>query len=475
MKTTVEPLEDNKVKLSVVIDENEFEKAIDAAFRKIANDIRLPGFRPGKAPRRLIEARVGAQAARQQALQDGLPDFYVRAIVDNDVDVIAPPELNITAGEESGPVAFEATVEVRPKVRVPGYEGLQVTIPNPVVAGEEVDAQIDRMRNAFATITEVDRQAHPGDHVRIDIAGTIEGEPVPGLTADDYLYEVGVKAVVPELDDAVTGAGAGEIIEFTAAVPGTEGVEPSERISFRINVKAVNEKVLPEADDAWAAGASEFATMEALRSDIGNRMGMVKKVQANMQIRDEALKALTDLVIEDAPDPLINAEIQRRLEDMSHRLSHQNATIQGYLDATGQTQQMLIDEFKEQASQAVKTDLALRAVADAEAVEVTEEDIDAEIVRLAERFKMKPKDARRQLEKTNQMPMLRADVRKGKALTWLMERVQIVDEEGKTVDRSAIELSDAERAEVDVEEIEDQLAADDHDGNDHDDHAGHDH
>lgn len=468
MRTTVEPLEGNKVKLSVEVDEQEFDKAIDAAFRKIAHEVRIPGFRPGKAPRRVLEARFGKDAARQQALQDSLPEYYVQALVDNDIDAIASPELDITAGQESGPVAFEATVEVRPQIRVPGYDGLQVTIPSPLVGDAEVDAQVDRMRNAFATLSEVDRQAHPGDHVKIDIAGTIDGEAVAGLTADDYLYEVGVKAVVPELDDHLVGAGAGDVVEFTAPVPGSdEGKE----IAFRVAVKAVNEKVLPEADDEWASTASEFSSVAELREDIRKRMAMMKRVQSHLAMRDQVVKALVELVDDEAPQPLVDTEIQRRIDDLAHRLSHQGATIDQFLAATGQSEQELIGQYREAAEESVKADLALRSVADAEGIEADDSDLDAELERLATRFKMKAKDVRKQLERTHQMPALVSDVRKTKALTWLMERVSVVDDEGHAIDRKDLELSDDELGEA---EAQAELLDQDHD-HDHDDHEGHDH
>src|SRR3954451_6268776 len=159
MKTVVEPLEGNKVKLSVEVDEVEFERALDAAFRKIAREVRIPGFRPGKAPRRILEARLGTEAARQEALRDSLPDYYAQALREHDVDAIAPPEIDITSGEEAGPIAFDAVVEVRPQLSVPGYGGLRVTVPNPNPSDEEIDAQIDRLRNTGAAPEEVTRPA----------------------------------------------------------------------------------------------------------------------------------------------------------------------------------------------------------------------------------------------------------------------------------------------------------------------------
>ena len=253
MKTTVEPQEANHVKLLVEIDEAEFDRSLDAAFKKIAREVNIPGFRPGKVPRRILEARVGSEYARQQALNDSLPEYYVRALAESNVDAISSPELNLTGGAESGPVIFEAVVEVRPTVRVPGYDGLQVTVPSPVATDAEITSQVDRMRNAFATLTLVDRQAHPGDSVTIDIEGSSDGESIDGLTASDYVYEVGSGSVVPEMDENLTGASAGDILTFDAHVPGND----EQQIDFVVTVKAVNEKVMPESNDAWAASASD--------------------------------------------------------------------------------------------------------------------------------------------------------------------------------------------------------------------------
>ena len=214
MKATVEPLEGNKVKLSVEVDEGEFEDAINAAFKKIAREVRIPGFRPGKAPRRILEARLGKDIARSQALQDALPEYYAQAIRENDVDVIAAPSIDITGGEEDGDVAFDAVVEIRPTVSVGGYNSLRVTIPSPVPTDEEIDEQIERLRTQFGELETVDRPIIADDYATVDIAGSQGGEPLEGLTADDYLYQVGSGAIVPELDEQLLGTKPGDILEF---------------------------------------------------------------------------------------------------------------------------------------------------------------------------------------------------------------------------------------------------------------------
>ena len=278
MKTSVETLEGNKVRLSVEVDEDEFEAAVDSAFKRIANEIKIPGFRPGRAPRKLLEARLGTGVAREEALREALPGYYADAVRAHEVDVIAAPEIDITDGEESGPVAFDAVVEVRPQITLAGYTDLEVEIPSPVPSEEEIDAQIERLRDQFGELETVDRPAREGDHVRIDIAGSVGGEAVEGLTADDYLYPVGSSGIVPEIDEQLTGAKVGDILEFDAAHP-----DPDEdgELHFRVLVKEVKEKVLPEVNDEWVNEASEFDTVVELRADYLDRMTRVRSATAS--------------------------------------------------------------------------------------------------------------------------------------------------------------------------------------------------
>jgi trigger factor len=438
MKAVVEPLEGNKVKLSVEVDEQEFEKAVDAAFRKIAREVRVPGFRPGKAPRRILEARLGKETGRTEALRDALPDYYSRALREHDVDAIAPPEIDITAGQESGPVSFDAVVEVRPQLHLAGYGGLQVEIPNPEVTDAEVDAELDRLRGNFGELTVVTRPARDGDHLTIDLVGSRDGEPLPGMTIDDYLYELGSRSLIPELDERLPGARPGDILAIEAKLPDGPA-------TFRVLVKEVKEKVLPEVTDEWASEASEFDTAEELRADIRKRIGLVKRVRAVMAVQNGTVEAVSQLVEMDVPTALVDSEVERRVHDLQHRLEAQRATIEQYLEATGQTAEQMVEGLRGGAVSAVKADLALRAVAEAEHIEPTDEDIDAEIERLAKSYQSKPAQLRRNLERADQMPAVRSEWKKSKALDWLVEHAEVVDTEGQPVDRTLLE-PDAEPA-----------------------------
>lgn len=437
MKSTVEPLEGNKVKLSVEVDAGEFESAVDAAFKKIAKEVRLPGFRPGKAPRKVLEARIGALAGREQALQDALPEYYSAAVIEHDVDVIAPPEIDITGGQEAGDVAFDAVVEIRPTIEVPGYGGISVTLERPGVDEEALDAQIDRMRDLDSTLEDVDRPAQEGDTVTIDIAGTLDGEAQPGLTADDYSYTVGSGAITPEVDEQLVGATAGSTLSFEATHPDPE---EERQLHFELTVKEVKEKVLPELTDEWASEASEFESVEALRASLADRMTRVRKAQAQMALREKVGEALAALVTDELPEPLISQEMQERLQDLAMRIQAQGLQLEQYLAMTGTEPEAFSQELRETASNAVKVDLALRAVAEAESIDCTDDDLQADLEDVAQRVGQDVEAVRERFERVGQISAVRSDIKKRKALEWLLERAEVLDPEGATIDRSELEL-----------------------------------
>lgn len=439
MRATAEPLEGNKVKLSVELDEAEVEQAVEGTCRRMAREVRIPGFRPGKVPRRLLEARIGRETLRLEALQEAIPNYYAQALEDTSVDAIAPPELDITSGREEGAVVFDAVVEVRPIVSVAGYDGLEVTLPSLEVATEEVDDQLDRLRNAdpSARLEQVERPIRAGDHVRIDLSATREGEPVPGLSVQDTVYEVGGQDLLPGLDPALQGSKVGDIVEFETTVPGDETP-----LSARALVKEVSEKVLPEADDAWAAENSEFETLDELREGLRSRLTELKKARARLLLRERALEALVALVPDEPPEALVDAEIDERLHDLGHRLEAQRISAQQYLEAIGTDRDGLVAQLRPAAVDAVKADLALRGVAEAEAIEATDEDVDKEIAEIAQRLGESDASVRDRLERAGRLAAVRSELRKAKALTWLEEHVGTVDDNGRPIDRAELETGD---------------------------------
>jgi trigger factor len=432
MRATTEPLQGNLIRLSVEIDEPEFDRAMGDVVRTLAQQVRVPGFRPGKVPRKVLEARMGgAGALRAEALREALPDFYAQAVVDTELDPIAQPEIDITGGEQSGAVSFDAVVQVRPLVSIPGYDGLQVTLPGLEVKDEEVQHQIDRLRENDAELEVVDRPAIDGDLVTIDLHGN-DASDAEVVGVDDYLYEVGSGTVVPELDAELHGAKAGAILAFDAANP----QNADERIAFRVLVKEVKVKKLPAETDEWAAESSEFATIGELRADIEERIRRVKLVQTQMTLRQKAVEALSGLVAEDdVPEVLVDAEVNERLHDLQHRLEAQKLGLAEYFQATGTSPDELLASVRVDAHAAVKADLALRALVEAEELPLSEDELDAEVSTMAERMDTSPADLRRRLDTAGRTGAVRSELRKGKALEWLLDHVDLVDEEGNPMSR----------------------------------------
>lgn len=438
MKSSVETLEGNKVKVVVQVEEAEFEKDLDAAFRRLAREVRLPGFRPGKAPRKVLEARIGQTYARQEAFREALPVYYTEAVKEHEVDVIAPPEIDITEGEESGGVSFDAVVEVRPSISIEGYGNLQIEVPSLAVGEDLIDGAIDRMRSKFGELADVERPAAAGDRAVIDIEATHEGEVVPGLTATDYVYEVGSGAVVAEIDEHLTGASAGDELTFTADHPDEDEEEP---LHFTIKLHKVQEMVLPEATDAWAADNSEFETLAELRDSFRENMTTVRVNQARAARRSKLAEALANLVDDElVPEAMVDNEVEARAQDMALRLNAQGIDFNTFLQITGQSQADVLEGLRADARGSAKFDLALRAIAQAENLEVTDHDLEHELEHIAGHLDKAPEEVRADFEQAGRMPALRADLLKNKALDWVTERATVIDEDGQPVSPDALEL-----------------------------------
>jgi trigger factor len=440
------------VKLSVTIDEAEFDRDVDAAFRKIAREVNLPGFRKGKAPRKVLEARIGIGAAREQALRDAVPSYLASAVREHDIDLIATPRIEITDGHEEGSVAFDATCEVRPEIAVPGYGGLRVELPSPVATDAEVDEAVSAERTRQGSLVDVDRPVQSGDHVTLSLAGTRDGEPVPGLNTEDWLYEVGKGWVAEGFDNELLGAAKGAELSFTATPNGT-----SEPADFEVTVTNVQEMVLPELTDEWVSeNLGEHDTVDAWRAALADRIGTGKLNQARSQFIDRTTAALAALVDEDPPSSMVDADLQGRVQNTVQQFQAQGIAIEQWLQATGQDAEGFVSMLRVQSVTAAKVDLALRAVAAAEQIEVDDDDLGAEYARIAMQVRQKASEVRKAYERNDAVNDLIASIRKTKALDYLLEHVEVVDPDGQPIDRHLL------------------MGQHDHDHADHD-HADHDH
>ena len=453
MRATAAPEEGNKVRLTVEIDETEMDEALDDVMKRLSREVRVPGFRPGKVPRKVLESRMGGAAAlRGEAIREALPEFYSRAVDETEVDPIDQPDIDVTSGEESGPVSFEAVVLVRPTVAIPGYGGLVVTLPSLEVTDDEIDAQVDRLRATSGELVEVSRPIQTGDQVTIDIRGTRPDDDDDtdvtdvtdvtddtDLTADDYLYEVGSDNVVPGLDDHLVGMKAGGTVTFDSEIEAL-----GQTVSFGVAVKDVKELQLPDADDAWAAEASEFATFEELRADIAERLRQRRIVEAQLALQQKTVEALTELVTEEIPEQLVLEELRERIHDLNHRLEGQGMSLGQFLGVTGRTEEEFLEELRAGALQSVKADLALRALVEVEAIEIDAEELAEELAAMGTRLDMDADQVRDQLERAGRLAAVRSDRRKAKAMRWLMDSVELVDENGTPVSRDDLKVNQGE-------------------------------
>jgi len=461
MKSTVETLEGNKVKLSVEVDEAEFDRDIDAAFKKLAREVRLPGFRQGKAPRRILESRIGLAPARQQALQDSIPVYLAKAVRENDVDLIDTPKVDVTSGEDDGPISFAAECVIRPVVTVPGYGGLRIELPAAEASEAEIDTAVDAERKRNAKLVDTGMAIVSGDHVTLDVSATREGEAVPGLNVEDWSYEVGQGWITDNFDSELIGASADDELSFDGTPKGTE-IEAQ----FTVKVTRVQTLELPEATDEWVSdNLGEFDTVAEWRASLAVGLSATKQQQARSQVVDKATSALAELIEEEPPESLVTQNLQSRVQNFVRQLQSQGIDVDRWLEATGQDPAAFVEGFREQAHKAVKVDLGLRAVALAEGLDVTEEDIENEYQRIAIQVNEKLNKVRQAYERNDAVVELSSQIRNTRALEWLLHHIEIVDENGKHLDNDEI-LGHSH-------EDHDQDHAD-HDHADHD-HADHDH
>ena len=429
VKSIIETLEGNKVKLSVEVDEVEFDKNIDQAFRKIAKEVRIPGFRQGKAPRKLLEAQIGIGAARSQAIQDAIPEYLSLAVREHNVDLIATPQIEVTKGEEEGVVGFDATCEIRPVITVPGYNGLRIELPALVVSETEVSDAMNSERARHGTLTDVSRAIALGDHVTLDLSGTREGNPVPGLNVEDWLYEVGKKWVSPKFDDMLIGAEVGTKVEYSEAPNGTTDVA-----EMTVIVKKVQEMVLQELTDEWVSEhVAEFDTQEAWKNSLRERLENMKLNQTRGVFVERTTAALAELVTIDAPESMVGSDLQARVRNTVEQFQAQGIQIDQWLSATGQSTEAFIESMRGESVKAVKVDLALRAVAEAQNISADDDEVDNELNRIATQAGRKVAQVRKVYEQNDALGELVAQIRKSKAVDWLLRNSTLVDPDGNAI------------------------------------------
>jgi trigger factor len=434
MRATTTLLENNKVMLTVEIDDAEMDEAIDDAAKTLSKQVTVKGFRKGKVPKNVLIAHLGgASVLRSEAIRESLPDFYARAVADSLIDPIGQPDINITAGEEEGQFVFEAEVEVRPEISIKGQRELRVTIPSPVVTDGEVDAQINRYLETDAVLNPVERPIVTGDLVTMDVHVQQIATDAEPLDMTDFMYTVGTGSIAEGIDELILGLKAGEELKMNAPVG--EGVVAT----YELQLKQVQERVLPELSDEWVVENSEWTSAEEMRDAILVQMRRRKIIEAQLSQRDASLVALSELVAEEAaPEILINAETNERLHDLGERLGAQKLTLEMFLQVTNQTPEDLLATLRQDAVRAVRVDLAMRALVAAEHLDATPEEIDEELERTALSMGVAGDILRENLRNSGRVVNFSAEVSKMKASKWLSENVTFVDPEGVEIDHAML-------------------------------------
>lgn len=436
VQTTSERVDKDRVKLRVEVPPGALEKSLAAAYKRWANDIKVPGFRKGKVPRQLIDSRVGPDVIREEALRDALPDFYMAALRSEDLEAIAPPEIEVVDFTEGAPIVFEALVDIRPEITLPDPATLSVTAPSSEVTDSDIDEQLERLRDRFAELETVTREARRGDFVLIDLKGHRHGELVEGASAPDFLYELGSRTGPSKLDDELEGNRPGAILKFSDSVHIHAEGEPEhdhshmEDVSFTVLLKEVKAKRLPVIDDDFAKTVGEFDTLEALREDLRERLADVKTNLAEEELRMSVLTALVDASDLEAPDKLVEEEFKHRMDHFERDLSQAGLTMDDYGKRVELTELEIRRDLRAQAGRSVKAELLLEEIARQQSVEVTDEDLGREIAILAARTQREPKDIAKNLAESGQVRALAADIMRRKALDYLAEHVNVSHNEG---------------------------------------------
>lgn len=424
MHATVEETGKHVVRLSVEIPPEEVSRDLARAYRKVAGEVRIPGFRKGKVPRQVIDARVGRDAVYHEFVDEFLPAYYVRAVREHDLAPIADPEIDIDGHEikDGEPFRFTATVEVRPRLTLEPerYQGVQVEAPPTEPRELEIDEYLDRLRERFAELEVVSRPAQKADYVLVDVRAHVHDREIPEATRIGLLTEVGSEELVPELDRELQGKRKGEILKFNAVLGDRFGDLTGTEVAFQVLVKEVKTKRLPTADDEFARTASEFDTMEDLREDIRGKLRLLKGAESQAAVRDLVLRRVIDAVEVDLPDRLVDEDTQRRVGTARERAKAAGTTLEAALASQGWDELRLRSDARAHAVNALKADLVLEAVARQENIQVEADDLEREITSLAEASGRDRKEVRKILERSGQVGSLAGDIIRSKALDFLV-------------------------------------------------------
>ncbi|WP_292989898.1 trigger factor [Mycobacterium sp.] len=454
MKSTVEKLSPTRVRINVEVPFNELKPDFDRAYKELAKQVRLPGFRPGKAPAKLLEARVGKEAILDQVVNEALPSRYGQAVTESEVRPLGQPEIEVTKKVYGDDLVFTAEVDVRPDFSLPDLSALKITVDPIKVSDEDVDTELQNLRARFGTLTGVERPVATGDFVSIDLSATIDGEDVPDAATQGLSHEVGSGQLIDGLDDAIVGLSAGESKVFTTEL--AAGPHAGKEAEVTVTVGSVKERELPEPDDEFAQLASEFDTIDELKASLSEQVSRVKRVQQAEEIRTAALEALLEGVEMPLPEAIVQAQVDNTIHNALHGLDHDDAKLAEALEKQGTTREKFDADARSEAEKAIKTQLLLDALGDDLDIQVGQDDLTERLVMTSRQYGIQPQELLGYLQQQNQLPAMFADVRRGKTIAAAVEAATVSDTDGNVIDtseffggRNAEDEEDSEDAEID--------------------------
>lgn len=432
MKSSAEKLSATRVKLTVEVPFEELKPEIDKAYKALAQQVNIPGFRKGKAPRQLIDARVGRGPVLEQVVNDMLPTRYQQALEENEITPLGQPEIDITKLEDGEAIEFTAEVDIRPEIEVPDFSEISVTVPALQSDEEAIDAEIERLRERFGELKDTKRKMKTGDFAIIDISATVDGEELEEANAEGMSYQVGAGDLIDGLDTALRGMKTGEDNEFTTTLK--QGEYEGKEAVVKVHVQQTKERKLPELDEDFVQMASEFDTVEELRESLAERVGEQAKANQAAQIRDAVLEAALEKAPFELPEKAVEEQAHAQLHQTLGQLAHDDAALNNLLEAQGMTREQFDADNKEAAEKAVRTQLFLDTVAEQENPEVSQQELTDHILFTAQSYGMDPNQFIQQLQSSGQIGQLFSDVRRGKALAAAISRTTVKDEEGNAID-----------------------------------------
>ncbi|QIJ62660.1 trigger factor [Streptomyces sp. JB150] len=459
MKSAVENLNPTRVRLTVEVPFEELKDSLDAAYKKINQQVTVKGFRKGKIPARVIDQRFGRGAVLEEAVNDALPKFYTEAVNEAELNVLGQPEVDITELKDGETLNFTAEVDVRPTIEIPDYSGIEVEVDAVEVTDEDVEKSVEQLRERFASTTPVERAAEDGDVVTVDLEAKVEGKVLEDGVASGVSYTIGSGELLDGIDDAVKGLSAGEEATFTSELKG--GSAAGKEAEVTVKVTQVAKRELPELDDDFAQLASEFDTLEELKADSRKRLENMKQFDQATQAQERVLEKLLELVEVPVPEKLLEDEINTRKHNLEHhQLGQMGLTLDKYLELQGKTAEEFENETREAAIKGIKTQFVLDELVKQEKLNVNQEELTEHLMRRAASSGMSPDQFAQAVVEQGQVPLLVGEVARGKALAVVVEKATVKDTNGEIIDLSDEDEDETEAAAGTAEAETSEAAAD---------------